>query len=174
MLVRILSGYGLFIGLCILLSIIFGEYLLIESVNKKSTVLIKSLNSNISQLRVEDISDKLNQIEEVSKTYGLKVFDKELAERWLLESVQDFKDSFAANVLKSSFIANGSIGYEIKFTFKPSNADEIVSMLEFMENTNSPVMNVKSIVIKRNKRNAEIDIETEISQVFYGGDYSYE
>jgi hypothetical protein len=100
-------------------------------------------------------------------------FNAVTARSWLLEVTEDFKSLYDTKIIKPISNEGSSFTTTISFTYQPGKPDDFLRLIEYLENSVSPIYRVRQMDFKETRGVRLVSVELNITQPYRGGVYDY-
>lgn len=168
MIKKVLSGYGLFVLLLIYVALAAGISLTLCRINAEADKALADIEARSSALSFEAVSKKSAELYTAADGARILVFtDKEARENFL-NTLDSFLKKYNAKVISPMTKTNNTYRSRISFRFTPKTPQELAVLLEYLENSSSPVFIVDDTAFINDRDGSYVNITTEMIQPFSG------
>lgn len=165
---KLLSGYGLFAALLICVALAAGISLTLCRLNIETDKAAAEVEAQSSVMSYGAVSKKSAELYAAADSARILVFtDKEARENFL-NVLDSFLKKYNAKVITPMTKTDDSYRSRISFRFTPKNPQELAALLEYLENSSSPVFMVENTEFINNLNGRYINVTAEIVQPFSG------
>jgi hypothetical protein len=147
---KIFSSYILFIMLLSCVALAFGISITLNRLNAETDKAISAITAQSSVMTFKTVSEKSSEL------YSF------------LNTLDSFLKKYSAKVISPMTKKENSYRSRVSFRFTPRTPQELATLLEYLENSSSPIFMVESTEFINGKNGRYIYITAEIIQPFAG------
>jgi len=107
------------------------------------------------------------------ESYNLPEMREKEARRWMLETLEGFRNLYGAKVVLPISERGSSFTAKIEFSYAPKNPEELTEFLQYLKNSYSPLFHVEMVHFTVKEGRKRVVIRTGLIQPYYGGEYEY-
>ena len=166
---KALSCYGLFVALLICVAVASGISLTLCRLNIEAEKAASVLREKSSVLAFTDISRRSADLHAAANKARVLVFTDKEAKENFINVLDSFLKKYNAKVITPMTKIDDSYKSRINFRYTPKNPQELAALLEYLENSSSPVFMVENTEFINNSSGRYVNITAEIVQPFSSG-----
>jgi len=170
---KYLRSYRLLLVLSVILAMMIVGYIAITSATAKVETASRDADSQLKRLRIESTKSNMKKLDKLVEDMHIPQFDSLTARSWLLEVTEDFKSLYDTKILKPISDEGSRYSTTISFSYQPDTADDLIRLIEYLENSVSPVYQAKKLDFKESSGSRTVTVELVITQPYRGGVYAY-
>lgn len=170
---RYFRSYKLLLSLSLVLSLMVVEYIAMTSAIDKVETAIRKLNTEVKRLNINTTKANMDKLDNVVEQMHIPQYTAGDARAWLLEVTEDFKRLYDTKIVTPITSGKSSYSTVIRFEYLPDNPSDLLKLIEYMENSISPIYNVRRMDFKEMRGSRRVMAEVEIIQPFKWGEYDY-
>jgi hypothetical protein len=133
----------------------------------------REANSQLKRLRIESTNSNMEKLDHLVDEMHIPQFNAVTARSWLLEVTEDFKSLYDTKIIKPISNEGSSFTTTISFTYQPGKPDDFLRLIEYLENSVSPIYRVRQMDFKETRGVRLVSVELNITQPYRGGVYDY-
>jgi hypothetical protein len=170
---KYLRSYKLLLVLSVVLSLLIIEYMALTSATVNIETATREANSQLKRLRIESTNSNMEKLDHLVDEMHIPQFNAVTARSWLLEVTEDFKSLYDTKIIKPISNEGSSFTTTISFTYQPGKPDDFLRLIEYLENSVSPIYRVRQMDFKETRGVRLVSVELNITQPYRGGVYDY-
>jgi hypothetical protein len=170
---KYLRSYKLLLVLSVVLSLLIIEYMALTSATVNIETATREANSQLKRLRIESTNSNMEKLDRLVYEMHIPQFNAVTARSWLLEVTEDFKSLYDTKIIKPISNEGSSFTTTISFTYQPGKPDDFLRLIEYLENSVSPIYRVRQMDFKETRGVRLVSVELNITQPYRGGVYDY-
>ena len=163
---NLLYSYRFFIVLCLISAVLTGLLFAGLDAKSKADTALSGIESKMSQLNSKNIQEKAKKLLNAQKTAGISTITSDEANRIFLQNIDSFLQKYNAKVVSGIQDENSTLKAKISFRYTPKTPAELAQLLEYMENSVSPVFLIESAAFFNTPTEKYINITAEIVQPY--------
>jgi hypothetical protein len=165
---KIFSSYILFIMLLSCVALAFGISITLNRLNAETDKAISAITAQSSVMTFKTVSEKSSELYTAADKAKVLVYTDKEAKDSFLNTLDSFLKKYSAKVISPMTKKENSYRSRVSFRFTPRTPQELATLLEYLENSSSPIFMVESTEFINGKNGRYIYITAEIIQPFAG------
>ncbi|MGD9809140.1 MAG: hypothetical protein AB7E76_06120 [Deferribacterales bacterium] len=166
-------SYKLLLVLSVVLSLLIVEFIALTSATVNIETATRDANAQLKRLRIENTNSNMDKLDHLVDEMHIPQFNAVTARSWLLEVTEDFKSLYDTKIIKPITNEGSSYTTTISFSYQPGKPDDFIRMIEYLENSVSPIYKVTQMDFKETRGARVVSVELIITQPYRGGVYDY-
>jgi hypothetical protein len=113
------------------------------------------------------------ELDVVVKENQYPYMSKNDARMWLLETAENLRSAYDAQIRGAIKEENSHFSIEIDFDFIPENPEDFLALANYFETSISPIFLIDRMTVSRKDGITTVKFRLNVKQPFYGGKYVF-